>query len=146
MKRVIAFGSFDLLHPGHLLYLKRARALGDFLIVVVARDESIKKIKGRSPVMDEKSRLMLISELRCVDRAVLGKRLSEGVSKYEIFRKYKPDIIVLGYDQRVDLSELKAWLSSNKINAKVVRIRGRADDKVFKSSLIKKRLAIYLKR
>ncbi len=146
MKRVMAFGSFDILHLGHLLYLKKARMLGDFLIVVVARDKSIESMKGRAPIMNEKARLALISSLRIVDLAVLGEKLPGQASRYEVLRKYKPDVIALGYDQKVDIGELKKWLSSNGIKARVVRIHGKADEKVFKSSLIKRKLAIYLKR
>ncbi|MCL5008495.1 MAG: adenylyltransferase/cytidyltransferase family protein, partial [Candidatus Marsarchaeota archaeon] len=70
IKRVMAFGSFDILHPGHIAYLNKARGLGDSLVVVVARDSSIRKIKHREPFFAENDRLRIISSLGMVDKAV----------------------------------------------------------------------------
>ena len=74
MKKVMATGTFDLLHPGHGVYLNEAKKLGgknSKLYVVVARDSTVKKRK-RNPIIPEKQRLELISMLKPIDKAYLG--------------------------------------------------------------------------
>src|SRR3989338_9001076 len=94
MKTVMAFGSFDVLHPGHLYFLKSAKKLGDRLVVVVALDRTIEKIKGKSPKYKERERLEHVRELGFADKAVLGYE----VDPYEIIEEINPDIICVGYD------------------------------------------------
>lgn len=119
MRKVLAFGCFDILHMGHYTYLKNAKKLGDKLIVVVARDSTIRNLKGREPLLDEESRRKLVESLRFVDSAMLGGK----GDRYEIIKRIKPSIIALGYDQKQDERALKKKLSEMGINAKVVRIR-----------------------
>ena len=71
-KVVLANGCFDILHVGHLRYLKGARALGDVLVVAINSDRSVRAIKdpGR-PILDEDERVALVSALECVDYVVL---------------------------------------------------------------------------
>ena len=126
MKKILCFGTFDGLHPGHISFLKQAREYGDYLTVVIARDENVKKIKGEYPLEDEKKRFKNIKENSLVDVVLLGKKdLS-----YEIISEIKPDVICLGYDQRVD--EKKIW-SLDKI--KIVRLLPYRED-IYKSSKI----------
>ena len=70
MTRVLATGTFDILHPGHLLYLEESRALGDELVVVVARDVNVKH--KPKPIIPEEQRLIMVAALKIVDLAVLG--------------------------------------------------------------------------
>ena len=72
MGKVMAFGTFDLLHIGHLAYLEEARKLGDELIVVVACDDSVRKEKGREPIIPQEQRRKMIESLKPVSRAVIG--------------------------------------------------------------------------
>lgn len=141
MKTVLAFGTFDILHKGHLLYLNEARKLGDRLVVIVARDASVRMFKGRLPFLDEKTRLYMVGSLRVVDKALLGRKLSKPSDIYKIFLKCRPDVIAIGYDQRVDVKELKRWLDAHSIAARVVRIRNRLNEDFYKSSAIKRMLA-----
>lgn len=136
---VMAFGAFDLIHPGHLTYLKRARSLGDRLMVVVARDRSIELLKHRMPVLGERARLEMVRSLRVVDRAVLGNRLSKPKDRYNILKRYKPNVVAFGYDQRVDINGVKRWLRANRITAKVMHIRTSKNAGLFKSSKLRKR-------
>ena len=71
-KVVLANGCFDILHVGHLRYLRDARSLGDVLVVAINSDESVRAIKdpGR-PILDERERVALVSALECVDYVVL---------------------------------------------------------------------------
>jgi len=117
MVRVLATGTFDILHPGHLLYLSEAKALGDELYVIVARDSMIKH--KPKPIVPEEQRLALVSALRMVDKAMLGSEKD----MFEPLCEIKPDIIALGNNQFFKEKELEEQLKVQGIEAKVVRIR-----------------------
>ena len=96
MTRILATGTFDLLHPGHLLYLESSKKLGDELVVIVARDVNIKH--KPKPIVPEDQRLKMVQALEVVDLAILG-------DENDIFRpieQLQPDIITLGFDQHFD--------------------------------------------
>ena len=141
MKKVLAFGCFDILHMGHYTYLKNARRLGDRLIVVVARDSTIRKFKKREPVLDEESRRKLVASLKFVDSAILG---SAG-DRYEVIKRIKPSVIALGYDQEEDEKALKKKLKEMGIKARVVRIRKSFNPEQNKSSVLIKKMMRVLK-
>jgi FAD synthetase len=117
MVKVIATGTFDLLHMGHIYYLKEAKKLGDVLIVIVACDSTVRKMK-HEPVNPEKMRLNLIKELKIVDKAYLGKK----DDMYKLVEEIKPDIIALGYDQIHDDKIIRKNLEKRNIKAKIVRL------------------------
>lgn len=101
MKTVLVFGTFDLLHPGHKWFLRHAAGFGNRLAVVVARDKNVIAHKNRAPVWDENRRLTAVGELPFVDEAFLGY---EDWSKHgRVLEKIKPDVIVLGYDQKAKI-------------------------------------------
>lgn len=114
--RVLATGTFDLLHPGHLFYLEQSRALGDELVVIVARDANVKH-KPR-PIIPQDQRILMVSALKTVDRAVLG----DEVDIFRPIEELQPDIITLGYDQHFDAILLKEELATRGIEAGVVRL------------------------
>jgi|SRR5659263_200291 len=116
MVRVLATGTFDLLHPGHLLYLSEARSLGDELYVIVARDSMIKH--KQKPIVPEDQRLAMVQSLRVVDKAMLGSK----IDIFEPLREIRPDIIVLGANQFFKEKDLEAQLRVHGIDAKVIRI------------------------
>ena len=118
MVKVMATGTFDLLHLGHIYFLKEAKKLGDKLVVVVATDATVRKLK-HEPVNPEHVRLSLIKELKMVDEAYLGYE----DDMYKIVEEVKPDIIALGFDQIHDENKIKAELKKRNINAKVVRLK-----------------------
>lgn len=118
MTRVLATGTFDLLHPGHLMYLEQSRALGDELVVIVARDANVKH-KPR-PIIPQDQRLLMVSALKMVDRAILGSELD----MFSPIEELKPEIITLGYDQHFDAILLKEELATRGIDAQVVRLEG----------------------
>ena len=116
----MAFGTFDIVHEGHLFYLKEAKKLGDYLVVVVARDENVFGIKGKNPSHNEKIRLLGIKLISFVDKAVLGDR---EMRSWKIIREHSPQIIALGYDQwqtEVSLSENLAKIGLHPL---IVRIK-----------------------
>ena len=103
MKTVMAFGTFDNLHQGHLAYLKQAKQEGDELIVIVARDINVKKIKGKKPQQSETARLKSVEKTGLADKASLGSK----TDRLKPILKHKPDILFLGYDQPVKLERLR---------------------------------------
>ena len=117
MVKVMATGTFDLLHMGHIYYLREAKKLGDELFVVVARDSTVRKLK-HEPVTPEEMRVGLIRELKMVDEAVLGHE----DDMYAVLKEIKPDIIALGYDQIHDEEKIRKELKKRKLDAKVVRL------------------------
>lgn len=118
MVKVMATGTFDLLHLGHIYYLKEAKKLGDKLAVVVATDITVRRLK-HEPVNPEEIRLNLIKELKIVDEAYLGHE----DDMYEIVEEIKPDIIALGFDQLHDEKKIEYELKKRKIKSKIVRLK-----------------------
>ncbi len=117
MVRVMASGVFDLLHPGHLYYLKEARKLGDELVVVVATDNTVRKRK-HEPITPQDMRLEMVEALKPVDFALLGHE----DDMFRTVEEVKPDIIALGYDQDFDEELLKKELEERGMDIDVVRI------------------------
>ncbi len=119
-KKVVAAGTFDLIHPGHLWFLRKASEYGR-LTVIVARDKTVKKIKGHPPVIPEDQRLLVVQGLKYVDEAVLG---FENDDLLKIIEKLKPDILVLGPDQNfIPEEELKRKLRERGLKTEVVKLR-----------------------
>lgn len=98
-KVVLASGVFDLLHLGHVRFLEEAKKAGgenSELIVIVARDSTVEKRKGKRPIIPESQRRALVEALKVVDEAILGY---EEFDIGAVIEKIKPDVIALGYDQ-----------------------------------------------
>lgn len=95
MKKVMVFGTFDGLHQGHKYFLKKAKEYGDYLIVIVALDQTVIQIKKKLPLFNQEARAMALRMIPEVDKAIFG---NPG-DKHQIIRNEKPDIICLGYDQ-----------------------------------------------
>jgi len=117
MVKVMATGTFDILHMGHIYYLKEAKKFGDKLAVVVATDSTVRKLK-HEPITPQEIRLNLVKELRMVDEAYIGYE----DDNYKIVSEIKPDIIALGFDQAHDENDIKIQLKKRKINAKIIRL------------------------
>jgi glycerol-3-phosphate cytidylyltransferase len=95
MRRILTFGTFDVLHIGHVSILQRARDLGDELYVGVSSDALNEAKKGRRPVYPEADRLRLIAALRCVDAVFVEESLE---LKGEYLRRHGADVLVMGDD------------------------------------------------
>ena len=118
IKVVFIGGGFEVIHRGHLYTISKAKSLGDVLVVVVARDRTIRERKKREPISDENQRVALLSSLRQVDAAILGV---EG-NIYDTLEKVKPDVVALGYDQHHMESEIEEEGKTRGIKLKVVRL------------------------
>lgn len=129
----MVFGTFDGLHKGHENFFKQARKLSKrpFLIVSVARDLNVKRIKGKNPLFGEKQRAARVRKSKLAEKVVLG-----GLHQHldHIFRQ-KPDIIALGYDQKAYVRELKADIRRGILKVKIVKLKS-FKPKIYKSSLI----------
>ncbi len=132
---VLVGGVFDLLHVGHIHTLKSAKLLGDVLITVVATDSTVSNLKkNRKIYHDEKSRLELVSSIKFVDKAVIGRKKSI----YDTVEFVRPDIIALGYDQIHDEIAMKKNCFDRGLDLDVVRLSSPLPE--LKSSLIKSEL------
>ncbi len=129
MTLIICFGTFDHLHPGHLNYFQQAKQLGDYLIVVVARDKNI----NRKTTFNEDERLIEVKKVEIVDEAVLG----DLEDRYKVIKEKQPDVLCLGYDQEVDENKLKEELAKLNLFPKIKRMNAYQEEK-YKSSLFRK--------
>jgi FAD synthetase len=122
-KTVLATGVFDLLHLGHLRFLEESKKKGgpgSKLVVVVARDKTVLRRKGRGPVVPEDQRRELVSALRVVDRAILGR---EEIYLLGILKEIKPDIVCVGHDQNEIRVAVTRLVRREGLPVRVVRIR-----------------------
>lgn len=116
---VLVGGVFDLIHPGHIHTLKAAKAEGDVLVVVVARQSTAQKIKKyRKIYHDEKLRRDLVTSLNFVDVALIGK---EG-TLYDTVEYVKPNVIALGYDQAHSEKDIAENCKNRNLNVQVIRL------------------------
>lgn len=110
MKKVLAGGTFNMLHPGHIWFLKKAKSLGDFLIVVVANDKTV--LKKKTLLRPQGKRKKALEKLGIADNVVIGDERDF----LKVVREERPGIIALGYDQKFESEKLKPF------GCRVVRI------------------------
>ena len=132
-KKVLTFGTFDIFHKGHEFYLREARKHSNVLNVVVARDSTVKQIKGKYPLNNELKRLAIIQNLEYVDNAFLGYE----ENKYKIIEELKPDIICIGYDQNSFTDNLKEILKKRGLNPKIIKFKKTFKPELYKTSKLK---------
>jgi FAD synthetase len=134
LRRVVATGTFDVLHPGHIYYLAESKKLGDELWVIVARDANVKH--KPHPIMPEGQRLRMVTTLKPVDHAILG-------DKTDMFRpieEIQPTVITIGFNQYFDEAKLEKQLKERGLTPKIVRIGKYADGDLASSRLIVQRI------
>ena len=132
MKKVLIGGVFNLIHKGHIFFLKKAKKFGDYLTVVVANNRTACLTK-KYPVVDQKIRKINIEKLKIADKVVVG----DEADFMKTVIKEKPDVIVLGHDQRISEKELKKMLIKEGMDCEVVRIKEKL--KGYKTSKIIKK-------
>ena len=135
MKTVMVFGTFDIFHKGHENFLKQAKKYGDYLIVVVARDETVKETKKQDTRNRETKRVRILRNSKIAEKVVLG---SLG-DKYAVIKKYKPDVICLGYDQKFFVEKLKSKLKEFGLKCTKIKRLEPYKPSVYKSSKLGKR-------
>jgi FAD synthetase len=137
---VLASGTFDLIHLGHVKYLEEAKKAGGKnakLVVIVARDKTVEKRKGAKPVMPEEHRRALVESLKVVDEAVLGY---EDFDIDTVIEQMKPDVIAVGHDQTEIEKQVKKAVAKRKLAIKVVRIGRFGRDELDSSLKIKRKI------
>ena len=140
-KMVLATGVFDLLHLGHLRFLEESKRKGgprSKLVVVVARDKTVFRRKGRGPIIPEDQRRELVAALRVVDRAIMGR---EEIDLLGILKEVRPDIVSVGYDQDEIRAAVTRLIRKQGLPIKVVRIRRFGPIGFNSSSKLKNRVA-----
>ena len=113
---IITYGTFDLFHYGHYNLLKRARDMGDKLIVGVSTDEMCLK-KGKKTVLNQKKRMEIISNLKFVDQVISEENMRQ---KIDDVKKYGVDVFVLGDDYEKIFPEMEEYGKLKAMGCKVV--------------------------
>lgn len=135
MIKVLVAGTFDIIHPGHLFLLKEAKKKGDYLTVIIARDFSVKKIKGKLPHNKQNVRIKNLKKTKIANQIILGNT----GDKLVIVAKIRPDIICLGYDQQITISSLGKGLKKLNLAPKIIRLSALKPNK-YKSSIYRQSL------
>ena len=140
MKRVLATGVFDLLHYGHIRYLEEAKKTGGpdaYLIVIVARDETVRKLKGIDPTIPEDQRRAVVEALNVVDEALLGY---EEMDLIRVIEQVKPDVVVMGHDQKSIKAQVEKVNKVLNASIEIGVIAQFGEDDLNSSSKIKRRI------
>ena len=134
-KLVMVFGTFDYLHAGHENLFTQAKELGSHVIAILARDKTVKTIKGNLPDHNEKERLQNLKETKWADKVILGNLKD----KAKVIKDYRPDVIALGYDQFAFTYRLEKLLMEIKLDSKIVRLKPYRPD-MYKSSILRRKI------
>ncbi|MBN2042976.1 MAG: adenylyltransferase/cytidyltransferase family protein [Candidatus Aenigmarchaeota archaeon] len=118
MKRVLVGGVFNIVHAGHLFFLREAKKFGDYLIVVLASDMTAVRNK-RYPIFSSEKRKKILEKLKMVDKVVVG----DNIDFLKVVRNEKPDVIVLGHDQKMSEKRLEQETKKLGIECKVIRMK-----------------------
>ncbi len=130
-KQVMIFGAFDIIHPGHLYFIKQAAKLGQ-VTAVVARDKTIAKVKGKNPYFTEQQRKENLQNLKILHQVILGDK----DNPYAVIKKVKPDIILLGPDQKIFVDKLGLNIKKLGLKTKIKRANAWQRD-IFQSKKIR---------
>ncbi|GGM66642.1 FAD synthetase [Halarchaeum rubridurum] len=135
--RVVAQGTFDLLHPGHVHYLREAKAMGDELHVIVARRENV--THKAQPILPNRQRRDMVAALAPVDEA----RVGHPDDIFAPIEDIEPSVIALGYDQHHDADAIEAQLTERGLDCAVRRASAREhryDDELLSTGAIIERI------
>ena len=103
----MVFGTFDCIHEGHRAFFKEAKSQGDYLIVVVAQDHIVEQLKGHLPKINLTGRFEALKKEAGVNEVVIS---DAKIGTWEVVKKYRPEVITLGYDQEALKKNLEAYL------------------------------------
>ena len=140
MKRVLAAGVFDLLHYGHIRYLEEAKKLGGpgaRLTVIVARDETVRRMKGQDPVIPEDQRRAVVEALKVVDEALLG---FEDLDLDRVIQQVRPDIVAVGHDQQAIRNQVEKIKRARELSLEIIQVGRFGEEDLNSSSMIKRRI------
>ena len=130
MKKIMIFGTFDMIHPGHLNMIEQAKKYGDYLIVVIARDSTVNMVKGHLPRNSEYVRLESMLSASLANKVILGNI----GDKFKVIQDEQPDVIALGYDQKIIVEDLEKRVGKD---VQIVRLEPFMPE-IYKTSLLLK--------
>ena len=139
-KTVLATGVFDILHPGHIRFLEESKQAGGpraKLVIVVARDKTVLKRKGRRPVLPESDRRRIVAALKPVSRAFLGH---EEVDFLTTLRELQPDIVCVGYDQDDIKAAVGKIVKAHHLGIRIIQLPKYGIDGLNSSTGVKRRV------
>jgi len=126
MKKVLCFGTFDILHDGHEEFLKDCKKQGDYLIVNVISDGLVYKNKNKFPVNSQKTRVSNLESLKIADQVIAVS--DDDDKNLDSINDIRPDVIAVGYDQRTKfIDRLKEFLRDRELNVNYYFSREFAD-------------------
>lgn len=129
---VMVFGVFDVIHDGHRHFLREAKKLGDALVVALALDSSVVMLKKRQPKNTFAKRAENLRKEMLADKIIAG---DENLNTWRVVEKNKPNVIVLGYDQKNMAEALAGFLAGAKNPARLEFIKPFKDGSLHSSSL-----------
>ncbi|MFH1510142.1 MAG: adenylyltransferase/cytidyltransferase family protein [Candidatus Woesearchaeota archaeon] len=132
LRKVMVFGTFDILHKGHYNFLKQAKKYGDFLIAVVSRDKTVHAVKKRKPLHKEEERIETLENTGLADLVILGKEKD----KHDIILSIRPQAICLGYDQTHFTKGLQDTIRKASLKTEIMRLKPYKEHK-YKSSKLR---------
>lgn len=130
-KKVLVFGTFDGIHPGHIFFLREAKKIGR-LFVAVSSDANASFLKKNSLWKKESARKKDIEKLKVAEKVFIGNKK---IGSWKIIERTEPDIIAVGYDQKRLKDALKLVAKKYKFKIKTIKSH---KPKIYKSSLIKR--------
>ncbi len=132
-KIIVIFGTFDNVHEGHRDLFMQAKKHGDILIAIVARDNSVLKLKNKIPMFNEEQRIKNLLEIDEIDRVLLG---DEEQGTYKILKEINPSVIFLGYDQVALKNDLEKAIEEKNIEKVEILIGQPYQQERFHSSIL----------
>ena len=133
MTKVLVFGVFDGLHDGHRSFLRQAKACGDCLVIAVAQDAVVHRLKNKKPHFTLTSRILALQKSRVADEVVAG---DIDIGTWGVLEKYKPDVIAIGYDQKALQKGIEAHIKNNHLKIKLVVLDPHKPE-IYKSSRVR---------
>ena len=120
MKTVLVGGCFDLLHFGHISFLKQAKTLGDYLIVALESDENVRRMKGEArPIHTQKQRKEMLESLLFIDEVIPLPTMHNDSDYYELVRKIKPSVVAI---TQGDTAKVKKTEQAQEVGAQLIEI------------------------
>jgi FAD synthetase len=115
---VVAFGTFDIIHPGHIMYLAYAASMGRTLIVVITPDNAVARRKGSAPFFSQQERMRMVRSLKGVSNVVLG----DEDDSWKKVKSIHADTVCFGYDQKPAIGAFRdALADSARVRTRIMR-------------------------
>ena len=130
-KIVLVGGCFDVLHFGHIQFLKAAKKYGDFLVVALESDEFIRKFKHRQPVHTQLERAVILKQIRAVDKVICLKLFKSYEDYLNLVKKIKPAVIaVTKEDPQLENKKKQAKLVGATVKTVINRVNNLSSNKI----------------